>query len=351
MTAHLQRILIYTVSFALSGFLLYLALQGVDVEKLKQALQNAAYFWTAPLVLIILASHVFRAWRWQILLDALPDRQRTGDLLKVTFKTAFLSVMIGYFVNLLIPRLGEVVRAANVSRQESFRFSGVFGTVVVERILDVFVLLLGILSLSILHYDQFVFLQERFVSPLFDTSDNFPFSWPVIGFIGIGIVVFIGFRALNASQTTRILKLRRRLISVAKSFRDGILTVLRSPRRLALIGSTLMMWFLYTIMAYIPFLMLDLNSEYSLTLVDAWSLTIFGAIGIALPAPGGTGTYHYITVLVMSSLYFVDESTAFIYAVLAHGIHLIVYIIAGVLALFIQGTSLQSLRTTAIETD
>ena len=154
MTAHLNRILIYIASFALSGILLYLALRGVDVGELRSALQSAAYVWTLPLIAVILLSHAIRAWRWQILLDALPDRQRTGDLRSVSFKTAFLSVMIGYFVNFMAPRLGEVVRAANVSRQDGFRFSGVFGTVVVERILDIVVLLLGIFSLSALFYDH-----------------------------------------------------------------------------------------------------------------------------------------------------------------------------------------------------
>ena len=351
MTANFKRILVYAASFLLSGILLYLALRGVDVGELKGALQNASYIWTIPLVIIILASHAIRAWRWQILLEALPDRQRTGDLEKVSFKTAFLSVMIGYFVNFMAPRLGEVVRAANVSRQEGFRFSGVFGTVVVERIIDVLVLGLGVLSLSVLFYEQFVFLQDRIFSPVISSNDGLPAWWALAGLMGVGMVSYLAFKTINTSQMPRIMQIRRRLVSFIKSFRDGILTVLKAPRRLELIGSTLLMWFLYTVMSYIPLVMLDMQNVYELTFVDAWSLMIFGAIGIAVPSPGGTGSYHYITKLALVNLFFVDEATAIIFAVLAHGIHLIVYIIAGVLALFIQGTSLQTLRSTAVQTD
>ena len=331
--------------------MLYLALRGADVNELRDAFQSTAFIWTLPLIAVILVSHAIRAWRWQILLDALPDRQRKGDLQRVSFKTAFWSVMIGYFVNFLVPRLGEFARAGNVSRLEGFQFSGVFGTVVVERILDMLVLILGILSLSVLFYDQFLFLQESILLPAFSARQGKSIWWPLVGLMGFGMVAYLAFRTFSNSQTTRIQQLRRRLISMAKSFKDGILTVLKAPRRTALIGSTIAMWFLYTVMAYIPLLMLDMHTDFNLTLIDSWSLMIFGAIGIAIPSPGGTGSYHYITKIVLVNLFFVDEATALIYAILAHGVHLIVYIPAGVLALFIQGTSLKSLRNSAVDTE
>jgi len=111
------------------------------------------------------------------------------------------------------------------------------------------------------------------------------------------------------------------------------------------------MWFCYTLLAYIPLLMLNMPDRFDIGLTDSWSLMILGSIGIALPSPGGTGTYHYITKLALVSLYAVDEATAVIYAILAHGIHVIVYILAGGIALFIQGTTLKSLRSTTVDTD
>src|SRR5690606_35412959 len=66
----------------------------------------------------------------------------------VPFRVAFYSVMIGYMVNYAAPRAGEVARAANVAAQTRLRFPGVLGTVVAERVLDV--LLLGVALLSVL---------------------------------------------------------------------------------------------------------------------------------------------------------------------------------------------------------
>lgn len=351
MTAQLKRAVAYIISFSIAGFLLYLALKGVDVDELKSALKGASYAWIIPFVCVILISHALRAWRWQILLDALPDRQRTGELRSVSFKNAFFSVMIGYFLNLLPLRVGEFVRAANLANQEGFRFSGVFGTVVVERIVDMIVLGLGILSLSFLFYDEFQFLQKSILSPALDMGENNAFLWPVIGLTMIGTVCYFAYRTLSTSQSVRMLQFRRRLISILKSFRDGIFTLLHAPRRMALIGSTVLMWFCYTVMAYIPMLMLDMPAKYGIAFIDAWSIMILGAIGIAIPSPGGTGSYHYITKLALVSLFLVDDATALTYAVLAHGVHLVIYIATGVIALFIQGTTLKSLRSTALESE
>ena len=281
------------------------------------------------------------------MLEALPDHQRTGELRSVSLKTSFLSVMIGYFVNFITPRLGEIVRAANMAGQEGIRFSGVLGTVVVERILDILVLLIGIFSLSMLFSDQFFFFQAEILTPSLSRIPDLSLKWT---FFGVCCVVAFGlfaFHTVYNSQSRRILNLRRRVISVYKAFKDGILTVLRSPNRVSLIGSTLMMWAFYAIMAYIPLVMLNMHNTYEMGLPSAWSLMIFGAVGMAVPAPGGTGSYHYIIKLALVNLFLVDDATALLYALISHGFPMIVYIAGGVLAFVIQGVTLKSLKTSA----
>ena len=355
MTAHFKRILAYTLSIGLGGVLLYFAMRGVEFDAFGDALKNASYVWVIPLLVTILLSHFLRAWRWQMLLEALPDQQRSGELKRVSLKNSFLSVMIGYLVNFLAPRLGEVVRAGNIARQENLRFSGVFGTVVVERILDLFVLLLGIVSLSFLFTEQFnflqLFVQERILTPAFAEGSLSSLWWILGGVGGLFALSFIAYRTLSRSQATRIKNLRRRLAAIITAFKDGVLTVLRAPNRINLVVSTVLMWGLYTVMAYIPLMMLNMHTTYNLDLSVAWSLMIFGAIGMAVPSTGGIGSYHLITKLVLVNLYFVDEDPAVIYAVLNHGFHMLVYILFGTLAFIIQGVTLKSLRSSTIELD
>lgn len=351
MTVQLKKIVAYVLSIALGAFLLYLALQDVSTTELKNALTTASYGWILPVVVLILLSHALRAWRWQILLEALPDRQRRGELNSISYKTAFMSLLLGYFVNLLVPRMGEVARAGSLSKQEKVSFSGVFGTVVSERVFDVAVLLLGIASLSVLFYEQFIFLKDAVLTPLTGLSEQFSIGWTMISLTGIGAVAYLAVRSLKSGQSSRLMKIRRRLVSILNSFKDGMMTLLRAPRRGALLVSTVLMWSCYVLMALLTFVMLDMHTDYNLGLGAAWSMMIFGSIGFAVPAPGGTGSFHYFARIALVNLYFVDEATAIAYAILSHGLHVIVYVITGIMALFIQGSNLKSLREQTLDSE
>ncbi|NBC16548.1 MAG: UPF0104 family protein, partial [Bacteroidetes bacterium] len=173
MTQRTRKWLAQIGSFVLAGVLLYLALRGVDFSAVGEALRTADYRWLLPLVVVLLLSHFLRAWRWQMLLEALPsDADNTTH--RVSLKTAFYSVMIGYMVNYAAPRLGEVVRSANLSRQERLPLSGVIGTVVVERILDVLVLALGLGSVAVLLLDRLGAVRELFVDPMLNQLGRLP---------------------------------------------------------------------------------------------------------------------------------------------------------------------------------
>src|SRR5690606_11904056 len=142
----------------------FLALRGLEVDEVVQPVQGANYLWLVPMLLDRLGSHWPRAWRWVMLIDALPEGARA---LRRAVRTAdaFGSLMIGYMVNYGAPRLGEVVRTANLSSRRKLRFSSLFGTVVVERILDVVSLGLGLVSVLFLLRSQMTDLHAVFVEP------------------------------------------------------------------------------------------------------------------------------------------------------------------------------------------
>ncbi len=351
MTGQIKKIAAYAISFALGFSLLYLALRDIELDALKDTIASANFIWVLPIVAAILISHALRAWRWQILLEALPDRQHRRELTSIPFRSTFLALLIGYFANLLIPRIGEFVRSASLSREQGIRFSGIFGTVVVERIADMVVLLLGILSLSVLFYEQFEFIQESLFDRVTTLAGQIPVAWTALGITGAGALGYVAFRTLKSGQSERLQQFRRRLVSMLNSFRDGLMTMLKAPKRGALVVSTILMWFSYVAMAYLTFIMLGMHTDFDLGWGAAWSIMIFGAIGFAVPAPGGTGSFHYITKITLINLYLVDETIAVAYGILSHGLHAIVYTVAGLFALYIQGTSLKKLRDANMDKD
>ncbi|WP_233992454.1 lysylphosphatidylglycerol synthase transmembrane domain-containing protein [Salinibacter altiplanensis] len=335
-------------SFVLAGGLLVLALYGVEMDNIWTAFREADYRWLLPLVVLVLGSNLFRAWRWQILVEALPrreDQEKSALSSARMLEASFSSVMIGYMVNYVAPRMGEVARTANLSTRTRHRFSSILGTVVSERIFDTAVLGAALLSAVGLLFDRLDVLREQFVSPAWARLQSVSLDWLLGGMLGAGLLLLVlvwGTRWLfrrNDTWPRRVWETT--LKPVAVSFREGMATLVGSPRRGAIALSTIGMWAGYLLMAYLPFRMLHLAEPYGIGLLDAWALMAIGAIGILVPSPGGIGSYHYITEQALVHLYGVPSAEALTYAVLTHGAQLVFYILAGLVAVVYQGSGLR----------
>ena len=333
-------------SFVLGGTLLWLALRNVDFGALGGALREANYWYLVPLGVLLLGAHFLRAWRWQMLLEALPDAERRTR--RVPLKTAFYSVMIGYMVNYAAPRLGEVARTANLARQTRLPFSGVLGTVVVERLLDVLVLALGLLAAVALLADRTAALTPIFApaAALFAAP---PVAWWLLAAAGVAVAVGLAllFRTILA-RSTRAEGIARRVGATLRSFKAGLASVLRAPRRLGIVATTLAIWACYLVMTYLPLPMLGITS---FGLGDAWVLLMVGSVGMSVPSPGGVGSYHYVTIRTMEGLFGVATAPATAYAVLTHAAQLVLYTTVGFACVLLQGASLRDLREDTIRAE
>jgi uncharacterized membrane protein YbhN (UPF0104 family) len=353
-TSRLRRYLLHAGSFALAAGLLALALYGVDLTEMADAFWQADWRWLPVLVVLVLGSNLCRAWRWQVLIDALPT---TPDLEALddgtdptetnTLEASFSSVMIGYMVNYVAPRLGEIARVANMTARSSFRFSSLFGTVVSERIFDTAVLGLILLSAIGLLFDRLAVLREQFLGPAWANLGSLPFAWIVGG--GLGLLVLLAGLAwyvrhgLSRDDSLVSRVWTNTIRPTLLSFTQGLWTLLRSPRRGAILVSTVAMWGGYSLMAYVPLRMLDLAGPYGLTLVDGWILMAIGALGMLVPTPGGIGSYHYVTREALVHLYGVPAEPALTYAVLAWAAQFVFYILTGGVAVLYQGLGLEVL--------
>ncbi len=347
-----RRRLLQIGSFVLAAGLLALALYGVDLDKMVEAFWKADWRWLAPLVVIVLGSNLCRAWRWQILIEALPttpdfDRLDDDTTPQNTLEASFSSIMIGYMVNYVAPRMGEVARTANMAARSNIRFSSLLGTVVSERIFDTAVLGAALLSAVALLFDRFAVLRDQFLAPAWQQLLSLPLEWLVGSAVGLVLVVVLGgvlIRYFLTGPDSAAAQFWEETVKPALlSFRGGMETLLRSPRRVAILVSTVGMWGGYALMAYIPLRMLDLAVPYGLGLGDAWALMAIGALGMLVPTPGGIGSYHYITTEALVHLYGVPAEAALTYAVLAHAAQFVFYLLTGGLAVLYQGTGLDAL--------
>src|SRR5580658_10844373 len=177
MNKKLLATLQYLFFAALAAFFVWLSLKDMDSQKwaqLKNALHRANYWLLIPVLLLLLASHWLRALRWRQLIEPMgyePSRIN-----------CFLGVMIGYFVNLGAPRLGEVVKCTILARYEKVQADKLVGTIVAERAFDV-VCLAIVFGLSFLL--QFNVIHSLTTSSsLFHSSgsgNSSPLKWWIIG--------------------------------------------------------------------------------------------------------------------------------------------------------------------------
>ena len=125
---HTLFVLLLTVT------LLWLFMREIDLRRTWQHITEARPSWLAAAVLMTFVTYLLRARRWLALL---------APLGKARFRTAFRTTVIGFTATYLLPlRPGEVLRAYLLARQEGFPAPATFATVVVERALDLTVILL-----------------------------------------------------------------------------------------------------------------------------------------------------------------------------------------------------------------
>ena len=326
MSDRLKGTLSLVLSLALGGVLLWLALRDADLGAVADALAEGEWVWIVPFVLAGVASVVVRAWRWGLLIDALPEQSG-----RVPLRLTSASVVIGYLVNYAAPRLGEFARAANVARQSDAPFSGVFGTVVAERVLDVIALALALASVAVFFGDRVRSMLSEAASNLGGVVAGTP-TWAVVA--GLAVLA-----ALLVVAVVLVRRQRGTLGAMLASFRDGLASVGRTGRPGAVVLSTAALWACYAVMADLPLRLLGLDSAYGLGLGDAWAVMAIGGIGMALPAPGGTGSFHYTTVQALTLLFGVAVTPAATYALLVHAAGIVFYSVFGVAALATQGTT------------
>ncbi|HYH56637.1 MAG TPA: lysylphosphatidylglycerol synthase transmembrane domain-containing protein, partial [Anseongella sp.] len=139
--ARLFSIFRYVLLLGLGLLLLYLAFKGQDLNRIASDLRHADYFWVGASLLMILVAHIFRAIRWRMLINPLGFRPGLGN--------TYHAVIIGYLANLALPRMGEVTRCGVLNRTEKIPVNALIGTVITERLIDVFCLVF-VTALSVL---------------------------------------------------------------------------------------------------------------------------------------------------------------------------------------------------------
>lgn len=324
----------FLVSLCIGALFLWLAFRNVKWSSLVHYMENMHYGWIPPFIVITLMSHYIRAERWKLLIEK--------DHVKVDRSVLFSGVMIAYVVNYAIPRLGEITRCVYVGRRHKISSSSLFGTVIVERAIDLLTLIL--LLLFVIFYVvtdpntlKLLFGQEtvHWLHHLFDLQNILYLLLIVIILFGIGYGMYLAL--FKMSRYFRMAKvIWTKLKYFITMLWDGLVSIRRVKNWPLFIGLTALMWFCYVLMTFIPFYMFNMVKVFHLGLFDAMTVTVIAAIGIALPSPGGMGTYHWFVKQALLVLFSVPAVTGLAYAFITYAVIFLIYMIFTPIIIFVS---------------
>ncbi len=257
-----------------------------DKNDILNSLKAANYWWVGLSLICGILSHFSRAYRWQFLLEPLGYKPK--------FANSFMTVLMAYLVNLAIPRAGDVARGTAISRYENIPFEKAIGTIIAERIADVF-LLFFIIGIA------FISQGDLIKGYLFkDGTSSTIISVAIL--VAIMVLGFIGYKLIQRAQTGFLAKVKK----FVNGLLEGAISIFSMEKKWAFIFHSLFIWFMYVMMFYTATFAIPetTNLPFEAIIVGF----VVGGLSMAL-TNGGLGTYP---VFVASAfiLYNVDENPA-----------------------------------------
>ncbi len=258
-----------------------------QLEEIKLQFKNADYFYILISLLISAVALWSRGYRWRYTLEHLGYKPKIS--------TNVMAVCIGYFINMSIPRSGEVSRALILKKYEDVPFDKAFGTIIAERVVDTFFLLSFIGLAFFLEFD----VLKAFV------LDKIPFQKLML-ILGIGTFMLVGIILMfRYSRVKPIVVIKQKISGLL----DGVFSIWKMEKKWAFLFHSLLIWASYFFMFYVTIFALPETSELSLsTVVISF---IVGGIAITL-TNSGFGAYPFLMAEILL-LYNVPETagTAF----------------------------------------
>lgn len=258
-------------------------LTPAEKKEIYSSFLSANYLWIFISIAIGIFSHYSRAIRWKLLLKTMGYNP--------SLKNTFMAVMIGYFANLALPRLGEVTRCGILARYEKIPIQKSFGTVVTERAIDLITLSLAFVITFIIHFDKLALFKSSKlylnISAKYSQLENPGMIYYITaGFFALVIFLLYRFRGRISRN-----KVYKKIKEILLGFIEGLKSLVKIQNPVLFIVHSINIWLMYLLMTWVIFLCLPETS--SLGLDVGLAVLVIGSIGIIL-VQGGIGIYPWL---------------------------------------------------------
>jgi uncharacterized protein (TIRG00374 family) len=320
-----NRIIKITLSLLFAVLFLWLAFKNVDFQDLINEISTVTLWWVIPFTFVMLSSHFLRAERWRLLL--------VSEGKSPLRSTLFAGVMLGYVMNNIFPRLGEISRPVYVARKLDMSTGNLIGTIVLERLIDLICMLLLLLFVVFYLVGDTTVLEQIFGTESW-TSAHYMII-PVVLLLGV-FAIWASYRLLLWIQKNKEIKnvVLVKIIQTVTTFTEGVVAIKNVKNWPLFILYTAGIWTGYAVMTWLPFTMLNLHIDFDLGVSAAVVTTAVSAVGISIPTPAAIGTYHLFIQQCLYLLFEVPLLPALTYATVTHGINILLVFITGPIILW-----------------
>lgn len=303
-----------TLLFASIGVsLLYFAFKGVDLKAVGKEMGNAKLEWIGLSMLVGLGAVVSRGMRWKLVLDSMGYRS-------TSWRTSY-AIGIGYLINMVFPRAGEVARATALRRSDKIPVDVLLGTIIVERLIDLIIvsILLG-LTLILTYPELQKLLASTQGSESAANEGGIPWLWIALA-LGLLAAWLLRKRFFKTS-------LGQRVQSFLRGLSQGFTSIVRIDKPWAYLGHTVFIWASYFVMIYVCFFAMPATENIQID--QSLFVMMAASMGIVVPVPGGVGAYHYLVAKALEVLS-VPYPEGLAFATLVHASQTIMLMSTGVI--------------------
>ena len=280
----LFKILKYIASLGFAFGILFFLFKNQDPVQLLAEIQKVDGKWVVLSMIFGAWAYVSRGLRWIVLIDALG--YKSSKLNSVA------AVSIGYFTNLFIPRAGEISRCTALNQVEKIPVDKLFGTILIERVID-FIILIFIILISVL-------LKSGEIIRSFNEYQKIEREPSNTKFIILGSLLFIGILIYLFQDKIKKAPFYNKVKQFIEGLKEGFKSIKKIKNKNSFWLHTFSIWTMYFLMTYICFQCIEETSH--LTMSDGLFLLFLGGIGMAIPTPGGIGSYHLMVMIGLVAL-------------------------------------------------
>lgn len=318
-SATIKNTIKYLLLLGIGILLLWLTFKGHDLKKIFNDIYHARPLYVFLSVLAGFIAFLLRAYRWNMLIEPLGYRS--------DFFNASYALGLGYFANLAIPRIGEITRCGVLNRTDKIPMDKLIGTVITERVIDLFMLFLSVALAAALQFDLMTsFLRNKVFAGTNGGSNTAIYIFGVTAVSAICAGMFLLF-----SNKPKAIKLREKIILLIRGVWAGLFSVMKVKSKAWFVFHTILIWALYFVSTYLCFFALDATAH--LGWKEGLFILVAGGLGMSAPVQGGIGAYHYIVSQALL-LFGIAETDGITYATLVHSYQMLLIIVLGLISLF-----------------